>query len=115
MDIPKLIEDLRVQAELTDTYTYEEAADALESLLSHAKANADEITNLRQQLASQPSPKVNVGTPGHADWGNKSVDVLVEALRKITTRSNIIDDMQIAVLANDALATYSNPITVKED
>jgi DNA-binding transcriptional regulator YiaG len=51
MDIPKLIEDLRAMAALTDTYTYEEAADALESLLSHARANAAEIESLRQQLA----------------------------------------------------------------
>jgi dethiobiotin synthetase len=57
MDIPRLIEDLRVQAELTDTYTYEEAADALESLLSHAKANAYEITSLRQQL-TKPADEV---------------------------------------------------------
>jgi hypothetical protein len=50
MDIPRLIEDLRVQAELTDTYTYEEAADALESLLSHARANAESVEVLLEAL-----------------------------------------------------------------
>jgi hypothetical protein len=48
------------------------------------------------------------------DSESPSVEVLLEALREIAN-APLINGTSIQAIATDALSTYSNPITVKED
>jgi hypothetical protein len=133
MDIDKTISDEEIEnLALKDKYWGKENTFAWHDF------GRDLVDLTRQQLAKQTSgePVAEVIEDKLADWstphasvkwlqddfpiGTKfytkppSVEVLLEALRKIAN-APLINGTSIQAIATDALSTYSNPITVKED